>query len=397
MQDYIILNSLFILFPILCYLLYIVYENAIGKTGNDLFLCFAMISSLYLITKYSIYFDYRTDIIKILLLICILKNKKYLSILIACYMSLLSFDNYSLILILLQYFIEISLLFVFFKDIKDTNKIIIFLVVEILCEISFGYMNISYIIISNLLYVFITYILYRMISKIENLIDLYGTVREVVYEKNFRESLFKVTHEIKNPIAVCKGYLDMLDLNDSKKVNKYIPIVKDEIDRTLTIMNDFLNLTKLNIEKDIIDLSMLIDDITLSIESLLNSYNIHFICENKEDEIYIEGDYNRLKQVFINLIKNSIESIDKSKIGIIKLIILLKKDKVIMTLEDNGSGMNKEVLNKIGEPFFTTKERGTGLGIKLSAEIIELHNGTIKYKSKIDEGTKVRIELPLYN
>ena len=70
--------------------------------------------------------------------------------------------------------------------------------------------------------------------------------------------------------------------------------------------------------------------------------------------------------------------------------------KVVISLEDNGCGMSKDTIKKIGSAFYTTKEKGTGLGVKLSTEIIEQHDGKIKYKSKENEGTVVTIELPLY-
>ncbi len=75
--------------------------------------------------------------------------------------------------------------------------------------------------------------------------------------------------------------------------------------------------------------------------------------------------------------------------------MILKKDKICIILEDNGIGMNREILKRIGEPFFTTKKNGTGLGIKMCKEIIELHNGEIKFSSKTDVGTIVTIELPI--
>ena len=238
-------------------------------------------------------------------------------------------------------------------------------------------------------------ILFKLLNKLEQIINIYGNVRSIEEDKNLRDSLFKVTHEIKNPIAVCKGYLDMLDTDNNKQVNKYIPIIKQEINRTLTLMNDFLCLTKIKVEKDTIDIVVLVDDISSSIDTLLIGKNIHFIFDTIDDEIYIEGDYDRLKQVLINLIKNSIESIKKDDIGLIKLKINYTFKKVCIILEDNGIGMNKETLKRIGEPFYTTKKNGTGLGVKLSKEIVELHNGKIIYESKLGKGTTVKIFLPI--
>lgn len=397
MFDIILLNAVFIVVPVLVYLLYIVYENVIGKKGNDLFLTFAIFTSLYFIIKYSTYFDYPVDIINILLLLSLLKNKKKtsitLGIFIAIYFGLM--NDYSMALTIVEYALQLLLYFVIFKDLKLEYKVSIFALIEIIFGIIYGYYNFLYIIVSNVIYALIGYFVYIAMTMTERIIDVYGTIRVVEYEKEFRDSLFQVTHEIKNPIAVCKGYLDMMDVNNSRQVNKYIPIIKQEIDRTLTLMNDYLNLTKLTVNKSVIDISLLLDDVCNAVEALLIGKNIHFMFDIVDDEIFINGDYDRLKQVFINLVKNSVESIDSSKIGVIKLKMTVNK-KVVITLTDNGKGMDKNTLQKIGTAFYTTKDKGTGLGVKLSMEIIELHNGKIKYSSKLNEGTIVRIELPLY-
>lgn len=397
MFDIILLNAVFIVVPVLVYLLYIVYENVIGKKGNDLFLTFAIFTSLYFIIKYSTYFDYPVDIINILLLLSLLKNKKKtsitLGIFIAIYFGLM--NDYSMALTIVEYALQLLLYFVIFKDLKLEYKVSIFALIEIIFGIIYGYYNFLYIIVSNVIYALIGYFVYIAMTMTERIIDVYGTIRVVEYEKEFRDSLFQVTHEIKNPIAVCKGYLDMMDVNNSRQVNKYIPIIKQEIDRTLTLMNDYLNLTKLTVNKSVIDISLLLDDVCNAVEALLIGKSIHFMFDIVDDEIFINGDYDRLKQVFINLVKNSVESIDSSKIGVIKLKMTVNK-KVVITLTDNGKGMDKNTLQKVGTAFYTTKDKGTGLGVKLSMEIIELHNGKIKYSSKLNEGTTVRIELPLY-
>ena len=397
MFDIILLNAVFIVVPVLVYLLYIVYENVIGKKGNDLFLTFAIFTSLYFIIKYSTYFDYPVDIINILLLLSLLKNKKKtsitLGIFIAIYFGLM--NDYSMALTIVEYALQLLLYFVIFKDLKLEYKVSIFALIEIIFGIIYGYYNFLYIIVSNVIYALIGYFVYIAMTMTERIIDVYGTIRVVEYEKEFRDSLFQVTHEIKNPIAVCKGYLDMMDVNNSRQVNKYIPIIKQEIDRTLTLMNDYLNLTKLTVNKSVIDISVLVDEVCNAVEALLIGKSIHFMFDIVDDEIFINGDYDRLKQVFINLVKNSVESIDSSKIGVIKLKMTVNK-KVVITLTDNGKGMDKNTLQKVGTAFYTTKDKGTGLGVKLSMEIIELHNGKIKYSSKLNEGTIVRIELPLY-
>ena len=218
--------------------------------------------------------------------------------------------------------------------------------------------------------------------------------KELQKEKQIRLSLFKITHEIKNPIAVIKGYLDMLDVKDKKQVEKYIPIIKSETDRILTILQDFLLINKMNLDLDIMDINMLIEDVIFKLEGVLKEKNVKLNLHLIDDEVYINGDYNRLSQVFINIIKNSIEAINnKGKIDIKSKIV---ENKLEITITDDGVGISKDVINKIKEPFYTTKSRGSGLGVSLIYEIIEAHKGSVVYKSDYNVGTKVIIKLPIY-
>ena len=221
------------------------------------------------------------------------------------------------------------------------------------------------------------------------------TVQELIEEKQIRKSLFKITHEIKNPLAVCKGYLDMFDVNNVEHARKYVPILKEEIDRTLILLQDFLSFTKIKIEKDILDINYLLEEVLDNLHLLLKDKNIELESNILDEEVYIDGDYNRLCQVMINLIKNSIEAMKDVKYPQINLSSVLKKDYIEIVVEDNGTGIEEKNLKKISEPFFTTKKHGTGLGVSMSFEIIASHNGTIKYFSEYGKGTKVVINLPL--
>ena len=218
------------------------------------------------------------------------------------------------------------------------------------------------------------------------------SVKKLEEEKQLRISLFKITHEIKNPLAVIKGYLDMFDINNQQHTKKYIPIIKEEVEKTLMLLNDFLSITKIKINKDIMDINLLLEEICSTMIPLLKDKKINYKINITDDEIYINGDYNRLMQVFINIIKNSIEAIDKN--GQIDIELINNPKNIVIIIKDNGSGIEKENLEKIKEPFFTTKKNGTGLGVSLSYEIIKQHQGSINYYSKEKEGTKVVIDLP---
>ena len=132
-----------------------------------------------------------------------------------------------------------------------------------------------------------------------------------------------------------------------------------------------------------------IDNAPVSYDGIKAEFNI------PDEDIYIEADYNRLKQVFINLLKNAIEAKDSSKKEN-KIKISLESDNNFMKIiiEDNGVGMDKDTLNSVSEMFFTTKKKGSGLGVSLSKEIIEQHGGNIVYNSVKGEGTRVIVTLP---
>ena len=145
------------------------------------------------------------------------------------------------------------------------------------------------------IFTFIGYLILYFINKGEEIIDLNDVVSKLEKEKKLRESLFKITHEIKNPIAVCKGYLDMIDYNDTDKVERYIPIIKDEISRTLILMDDFLDYTKIQVEKDITDLYLLLEDTYKIVKPLFKKNQIKLTLNiDDDDDVYMNLDYNRL-------------------------------------------------------------------------------------------------------
>lgn len=218
----------------------------------------------------------------------------------------------------------------------------------------------------------------------------YLFLREFEEKNNDDTIIFQIAHEVKNPIAVCKGYLDMLDTTKKDKINKYIPIIKSEMNRALAIMDDFLNLKRLTVQKDIMDLYMLIEDVDATMQSILSSKNVLLEIPTIDDELLIDGDYERLKQVFINLIKNAYEA-NANKI---KIDVRTKRDYIEVDIIDNGDGISTKNLKKIGQLFYTTKIKGTGIGVNMSKEIIKLHQGTIKYIPNNEKGITVSLVIP---
>jgi len=399
----VIVNVILIIFPILMYLVFTCYNSLTNKKIARIVFIVTMFTSLYL----SIECNYNNPkfliFCNIPVLICYFKKEGLLGIILSIIVILFSYYKYdtNILVTIIKYLSYLIIYIILFK-----NKEFRYLFIKISAIIQAFFISFEYFmhtysgvgeILEFIMDIFIIYLLtffclylFELADKISSLYIMVNTTNE---ENKIKNSLFKLTHEIKNPIAVCKGYLDMINLENMEKSKKYINIIKSEIDRSLNVISDFMEYSKIKINKEIFDIGLLLDDIYDSFSILINNKNIKLNYHNEYDEIYMYGDYERLKQVFVNIIKNSFESITNS--GIINIDIFLLEKYVKITISDNGIGMNEEELSNIKEMFYTTKKNGTGLGVALSNEIIIAHKGTIDYESKKNIGTKCIIKLPL--
>lgn len=208
------------------------------------------------------------------------------------------------------------------------------------------------------------------------------------------DGLFDIVHEVKNSIAVCRGYLDIIDSDRDGDMNKYLSVIRNEINRSTDIISEFMTYRKVNIKKEIIDINMLLNDLCDDMKLFVENKGVSFDYNILDEEIYVDGDYDKLKQVFINFIKNGIEALDKSN-GEIRVVTCYYKKKINIFIEDNGCGIDDELLKKIQRESFTTKRDGNGIGVKFSSQIIKLHGGSVNYYSKVGVGTKVVVKLPV--
>lgn len=401
-------DLIFILFPILVYIVFLAANNSISTKMKGLLFDILLLSSIYIVYQYNNdYVIINFLSLNSVVLIAYLKNRVISANLMAILLLIFYYNSFDLTI-----FMAVPYLFLFFfynlKRINKINEFIfidLFLFTQYICLIfwllwfnnnlylSLTLFNTIFIMIFNYIIIHIIYLLYNLG---ENIIRYNVNYNALKHDCQIKMSLFKITHEIKNPIAVIKAYLDMMNIKDKKQVEKYIPIIQNEINRLLNLLQDFLLVNKANVTFDLMDMNMLIEDVVNQQLPLFKDRKIKFENDLIDDEIYINGDYNRLSQVIINIIKNSIEAIDNSKNGIIKIKDSIKDNSLNIIIEDNGSGISKKNLLKIKEPFYTTKNRGTGLGVSLSDEIIKAHSGTLTYESIEGVGTKVIIKLPLY-
>ena len=395
--DDILINTIFLLFPILIYLFYIAYNKNINMEENSLFLGLGLFLSIYLCLSFDTFNYPRINLYmaNIIVIIAYIWKKPKEGILLSLIYIFIVSNKYNINIYLL--FIEYIIYFYLYS--KNRNSIDDYEYASISIMIKTVFLSIFNnnvysdnifitVIIVILLYTLIIYLL----RKGEMILKYHSSYKELMKEKEIKNTLFKITHEIKNPLAVCKGYFDMLDFNNPKKVEKYIGIIREEVNHALLIISDFSDLSKINIQKEMIDIDMVIDDTLSSLKDLFVLKKINY--EYEGHEIYINADYKRLMQVFINIIKNSVEAMDKVKNKLISIKLKENKNSITIEFIDNGIGMDEEVFKNFNNPFYTTKSYGTGLGTVLSNEIIKAHNGTIKYFSILNKGTNVIIELP---
>ena len=404
----VVFNVSILFLPLAIYLLNLSYNTNYKLKHDKLFLSFILIIQVILFIVFKEYSN-SLILINIPILISYLKRKELTSIILSILIGLyyIFYFQYNVFFIFFEYVLYFVIYFIINRKTLRVNLLIyIFIFIKsITLSVEIFYFNnptnaflVNFfdVFIKMLVFYVSSYLVFVFLLRGEEIMNLNTAIRELEKEKVLRTSLFKMTHEIKNPIAVCKGYLDMLDLNDKRKIEKYIPIIKGEIERTLTLMDDYLEYTKVKINKEIVDIYMLLEEVIASLNLFFKENNILLKMNLPDDELYLNVDYNRIKQVLVNILKNSHEAFDPKKEKMIIKIetkVLKKYFQIIVT--DNGIGMDQETLNNIMDLFFTTKRNGTGLGTSLSKEIIELHGGNIKYLSELNVGTKVIISLPL--
>lgn len=202
-----------------------------------------------------------------------------------------------------------------------------------------------------------------------------------------------IAHEIRNPITSIKGFTQLMRSGSADK-KLYLDVMASEIERIELILNELLILAKpqaIRFERK--DIRAILNQVMTLLDSQANLNGVEFDLAFGSRSPYLYCDENQLKQVFINFIKNAIESMPKGG----KLTIATSGDdeRMVVRLADQGCGIPKDVLAKLGQPFYTTKDKGTGLGFMVSRQIIERHAGDIRIDSEVDVGTTVEITLPI--
>lgn len=235
---------------------------------------------------------------------------------------------------------------------------------------------------------------------------LYETIREIQQLRLDIQNAEKLrviseltsvfAHEIRNPMQVTRGFLQLLDdpdMSESKK--QYIKISIEELDRANDIINEFLafgkptvdNSTKINVGQQLEQVVNILENFALNFDVKIKK-DIHDSC-------WIYANPQKLNQSLINILKNAVESMPNG--GSVWVACMSTEDGYIkVMIKDEGIGMTRKQLDSLGSPFYSLKEKGTGLGMMVSYQIIHSFKGKIKVNSNENIGTEFTILFPQY-
>ncbi len=400
---FLVINGIVVVFPILVYTFFIVYEENMKLEKSNIMLKISLFVSMYLALYFKKYvgLNYQISCLILPIILSYLYNEGKVALILSTILCLhscfsLNYNIYTSIIFFL-------LLYLAYKKYSKSNmsskflinSSIVLMLIYFTTNLIISYNDIVMLdeIISLIMYSLIIYAINYGINESKNIISLHMNLKEFEKEKNIKLNLFKITHEIKNPLTVVNGYLSMFDVTDIEKSKRYISILKNEVNRTLNLLSDFMEFTKIKVVKKECNFNDLISDVKEVLIPFFVKKNVNYsFCV--QNNIIVNMDYNRIKQVIINVIKNAVEACRESN-GMVTTTAFTEEDYLIIVVKDNGIGMDKFVLDNILVPFYTTKDNGTGLGVSLSKEILEAHGGTINYDSVKEKYTTCKITIPL--
>ncbi|CAM3754182.1 two-component system histidine kinase PnpS [Mesobacillus zeae] len=224
-------------------------------------------------------------------------------------------------------------------------------------------------------------------------------------EQMRKDFVANVSHELKTPVTSIKGFSEtLLDgaMNDRGTLEAFLSIILKESDRLQTLIQDLLDLSKIEQNGFHLDLQRVnivseIEDVLAILEAKAAEKKITLDFPSPDEEVVIEGDANRLKQVMINLVNNALTYTPDG--GTVFISIRDNRDAVVIKVKDTGIGIEKEEIPRIFERFYridrarSRNSGGTGLGLAIVKHIVEAHKGSIQVKSEVGKGTAFYIRL----
>ncbi len=215
-------------------------------------------------------------------------------------------------------------------------------------------------------------------------------------EEQIEISTSGLIHEIKNPLTIVKGYSDILARNDelnSKALGmvNQIQVAGSHMNSVITNYEQFIKSGKIHASEA--DITEIIKE-ALVLTSIKTKEKNVYIDLNEEKQITVIVDIDKIRQVFMNLINNSIEAMEEKERKIIKIRTSSSNNEIHILFADSGSGIPEEAWSKIFTPFHSTKEAGMGLGLPICQRIVNSHGGYIEILRSSEDGTEIRVTLP---
>lgn len=204
-----------------------------------------------------------------------------------------------------------------------------------------------------------------------------------------------IAHELRSSLTVVQGRLQLFDLtsgNHNEASQTHLDGIKKGLLDIEQTASEFLSLAESHVEdQKVINISELIENVKAQMELDMGMKAIEILVLSDNHQIMFFGDELKIRQVFINLIKNAIEAMET---GTIMLDVKDANDHVTIDISDNGPGIPDDILSQIGDPFMSSKEGGTGLGLLISEKIVREHNGSLVLDTTLGKGTTFTVSLP---
>ena len=244
-------------------------------------------------------------------------------------------------------------------------------------------------------------------DEIGQLVDAVNIMTKEITRADQAKSEFisSISHELRTPLTSIKGWAEtMQDMNDEPEIiEEGLGIIGKETDRLIILVNDLLDFSRLQahrieLKKEEFSINHLLADIHHQFAVRCHQERVKMTLLTDNNESWVFADYNRLKQVFINIVDNAMKFTVGRPKAEIKISSQVLDDQIVMIIEDNGSGISPEDLKRVKEKFYkgSSNKSGTGLGLSIASEIMELHGGKMLLDSTQGKGTKVVLVMPYY-